>query len=138
MVSIVACCCRLGSYNEFNHKLYRDAAIITLVDTFTSLLAGFTIFAVLGNLSLELGVDIDKVSTAEMGLAFETYPLAIAKFGWAPQVRIFLNCQGISKAWTSHSISGGSWLEVFIMLCVGFCSAIFSDAVHPWNWKLHF
>ena len=36
--------------------------IISVTDTFTSLLAGFTIFAILGNLAEELGLPIDEVS----------------------------------------------------------------------------
>jgi solute carrier family 6 amino acid transporter-like protein 5/7/9/14 len=56
------------------------------MDTFTSLLAGFTIFAVLGNLAYELGVDVEDVVQAGNGLAFISYPDAIAKFDWVPQV----------------------------------------------------
>lgn len=36
----------LASYNDFRHNVYRDATIISFADTFTSLLAGFTIFAI--------------------------------------------------------------------------------------------
>ena len=123
--------CRLGSYNEFNHKLYRDAAIISLVDTFTSLLAGFTIFAVLGHLSLELGVDFDKVSTAEMGLAFETYPLVIAKFGWAPQVSLLSNLVKNKFGWIFY------WIFVYTILSVVF-SLIFSHVVYSGCRKFYF
>jgi len=35
------------------------------MDTFTSLLAGFTIFAVLGNLSHTTGIPIDEVATGK-------------------------------------------------------------------------
>jgi solute carrier family 6 amino acid transporter-like protein 5/7/9/14 len=56
------------------------------MDTFTSLLAGFTIFAVLGNLAYELGVPVDEVVRGGNGLAFISYPDAIAKFDWVPQL----------------------------------------------------
>ena len=78
--------CRFASYNPFSHNVYRDAAIISLMDTFTSLLAGFTIFAILGNLSYELGKDISEVTGAGASLAFVSYPQAISKFNIAPQV----------------------------------------------------
>jgi solute carrier family 6 amino acid transporter-like protein 5/7/9/14 len=56
------------------------------MDTFTSLLAGFTIFSVLGNLSYESGIPIEDVLDGGNGLAFISYPMAIANFPWAPQL----------------------------------------------------
>jgi solute carrier family 6 amino acid transporter-like protein 5/7/9/14 len=41
---------------------------------------------VLGNLAYELGVDVEDVVQAGNGLAFISYPDAIAKFDWVPQV----------------------------------------------------
>ena len=77
----------MASYNPFEHNIYRDAAVISLMDTFTSLLAGLTVFAILGNLSHELGVEVPEVAgSGGPGLAFITYPLAISKFDWGSQV----------------------------------------------------
>lgn len=57
------------------------------MDTFTSILAGTTIFAILGNLAHNLGVkDIREVVKSGTGLAFISYPDAIAKFDWMPQL----------------------------------------------------
>ena len=54
----------------------------------TSLLAGFTIFSILGNLQYETQAsDISDVVKASTGLAFISYPTAIAKFNFVPQVR---------------------------------------------------
>ncbi|KAL0110486.1 hypothetical protein PUN28_013833 [Cardiocondyla obscurior] len=75
-----------ASHNKFHHDLYRDAMIVTTLDTFTSLLAGCTIFAILGNLSRELGIkDIGAVMKSGTGLAFISYPETIAKFTIVPQ-----------------------------------------------------
>lgn len=66
---------------------FRDVMIITSLDTMTSLLAGCTIFGILGNLAYELEVeDISKVVRGGAGLAFISYPDAIAKFSFLPQV----------------------------------------------------
>jgi len=66
--------------------LIRDATIVTTLDTLTSLLAGCTIFAILGNLSHELGIeDVGAVVRGGTGLAFISYPEMIAKFTVAPQ-----------------------------------------------------
>lgn len=76
-----------SSYNRFGHQIYRDANIVTTLDTFTSLLAGCCIFGILGNLAYELEVeDISKVVKSGAGLAFISYPDAIAKFKTLPQV----------------------------------------------------
>jgi len=56
------------------------------MDTFTSLLAGFTVFAILGSLAAELNVDISEVAKSGPGLIFVSYADAISKFDWVPQV----------------------------------------------------
>ncbi|PSN34958.1 Sodium-dependent nutrient amino acid transporter 1 [Blattella germanica] len=77
-----------SSYNDFHHNVYRDALIVTTLDTFTSLLAGCTIFSILGNLMHELDIkdsNIKDVVQGGTGLAFVSYPDAIAKFDVVPQ-----------------------------------------------------
>ena len=62
--------------------------IVTSLDTATSLMAGVTIFGILGNLAYESGTnDIASVTKGGSGLAFISYPDAIAKFEVVPQVR---------------------------------------------------
>ncbi|XP_076679953.1 sodium-dependent nutrient amino acid transporter 1 isoform X2 [Andrena cerasifolii] len=76
-----------SSYNDFRHNIYRDVIVVTTLDTFTSLMAGFTIFGILGNLAHELGTeDIGDVVKGGTGLAFVSYPDAIAKFTVLPQL----------------------------------------------------
>lgn len=78
-----------SSFNKFGHNVYRDATIVTSLDTFTSLFAGFTIFGILGHLAHEIGTDdIETIVTGGSGLAFISYPEAIARFDFAPQVAI--------------------------------------------------
>lgn len=60
------------------------------MDTFTSMLAGFTIFAVLGNLAEELGTPISEVIQSGTGLAFISYPMALGKISYLSQVFAFL------------------------------------------------
>ena len=57
------------------------------LDTATSLIAGFTIFGVLGNLAHNMGTtDIPSVVKEGPGLAFISYPEAISKFTFVPQL----------------------------------------------------
>uniref|UniRef100_A0A0K8VKH9 Sodium-dependent nutrient amino acid transporter 1 n=1 Tax=Bactrocera latifrons TaxID=174628 RepID=A0A0K8VKH9_BACLA len=67
--------------------VFRDAMIVTTLDTFTSLLAGVSIFGILGNLAHNLQItDIKEVVKSGTGLAFISYPDAIAKFQAVPQI----------------------------------------------------
>ncbi|XP_058830523.1 sodium-dependent nutrient amino acid transporter 1-like isoform X2 [Topomyia yanbarensis] len=76
-----------SSYNKFRHNVTRDATIVTTIDTFTSLLAGCTIFGILGHLAHVIGTDeIGTVIKPGAGLAFISYPEAIAKFEFVPQL----------------------------------------------------
>jgi solute carrier family 6 amino acid transporter-like protein 5/7/9/14 len=68
-----------GSYNKFNNKIHIDAAFVSSLDFFTSLIASVVIFSVLGFLSNELGIPVDKVAAGGQGLAFVAYPTALAK-----------------------------------------------------------
>jgi len=61
------------------------------MDTFTSFLAGVTIFSILGNLAHETGKNVEDVVDGGPGLAFISYPDAIAKFDIAPQVILLLS-----------------------------------------------
>ena len=65
--------------------------IVTTLDTFTSLLSGITIFGILGNLAYILNQEVgDVVGTGGTGLAFVSYPDAIAKT-FQPQVLVYIN-----------------------------------------------
>ncbi|XP_037818800.1 sodium-dependent nutrient amino acid transporter 1-like [Lucilia sericata] len=76
-----------SSYNRFNHPIYRDAMIVTSLDTVTSMLAGITIFGILGNLAHNLNItNIKEVVKSGTALAFISYPDAIAKFQAIPQL----------------------------------------------------
>ncbi|KAM6893832.1 sodium- and chloride-dependent GABA transporter 2-like [Xenentodon cancila] len=68
----------LGSYNKYNNDCYKDSFMLCLLNSFTSFLAGFAIFSVLGFMAEEQGVDIAAVAQSGPGLAFIAYPRAVA------------------------------------------------------------
>ncbi|KAK4874052.1 hypothetical protein RN001_013412 [Aquatica leii] len=81
-----------ASYNNFDHNINRDALVVTTLDTFTSLLAGTTIFGILGNLAHQLNVPVkDVIKSGGTGLAFISYPDAIAKFEDVPWFLVALH-----------------------------------------------
>ena len=67
-----------------NLHYFRDAIVICSVNCFTSLFCGLVVFAVLGYMSHELGLPIEKVVASGPGLAFVTYPAALAKIPLSP------------------------------------------------------
>ncbi|XP_076240764.1 sodium-dependent nutrient amino acid transporter 1 [Calliopsis andreniformis] len=76
-----------SSYNCFDHNVLRDCTLVTSMDLLTSLMAGTTIFGILGNLAHESGKeDISTVVRAGTGLAFISYPEALSKFTVVPQL----------------------------------------------------
>jgi solute carrier family 6 amino acid transporter-like protein 5/7/9/14 len=51
----------MSSYNKFENNCQRDALIIALTNSFTSVFAGFVVFAILGFMAKTIGVDIKEV-----------------------------------------------------------------------------
>ncbi|EDS37051.1 conserved hypothetical protein [Culex quinquefasciatus] len=75
-----------SSYNRFSNNVYRDVTIVSIMDTCTSMLAGLIVFGVIGHLAhVTDAPDLSKVVRGGAGLAFITYPDAIAKFQFWPQ-----------------------------------------------------
>ncbi|XP_038564710.1 sodium- and chloride-dependent GABA transporter 2-like [Micropterus salmoides] len=79
----------LGSYNTYNNDCYRDCFYLCLLNSATSLFAGFAIFSVLGFMTYEQGVDISEVAESGPGLAFIVYPRAVAMM---PMPRVWSVC----------------------------------------------
>jgi solute carrier family 6 (neurotransmitter transporter, glycine) member 5/9 len=73
-----------SSYNKIDHKINRDVHVITILDTFTSLLAGIIIFGILGHLAWILKVPVEKVTESSVALAFMSYPELISKIDFIP------------------------------------------------------
>lgn len=101
-------------------------------------MAGITIFGILGNLAHNMKIDdISKVVKSGTGLAFVSYPDAISKFQFLPQVNSsnnktkyfhendqFLNysCSGICCAILFHVIHIGHWIGGCITKCCRHCA----------------
>uniref|UniRef100_A0A1Q3FNP2 Transporter n=1 Tax=Culex tarsalis TaxID=7177 RepID=A0A1Q3FNP2_CULTA len=74
-----------SSFNSFSSNIYRDAMIISWLDTFTSIISGIIVFGVVGNLAHVTGRDVkDFQDLGGPSLTFITYPDAIAKMDFAP------------------------------------------------------
>ncbi|XP_067135206.1 sodium- and chloride-dependent glycine transporter 1-like [Centruroides vittatus] len=78
-----------SSYNEYRNNIYRDALVVSVLDTVTSVVAGLVIFSVLGAMAHDLGVDVSEVVASGPGLAFVAYPEALTPLP-VPQLWSFL------------------------------------------------
>ncbi|CAF0707877.1 unnamed protein product [Brachionus calyciflorus] len=67
----------LSSYNNFNTNILRDTILVTVSNCFTSIFAGFVIFAYMGYISFKTGHEISDVIQAGQGLAYVVYPFAV-------------------------------------------------------------
>lgn len=74
----------MASFNRFYKNCYREAIIVPIVNVLTAVWAGFVVFAVLGYLSHQTGIPIDKVATGGPGLAFIVYPEALTLLPFPP------------------------------------------------------
>ena len=84
----------IGSKNQFRNNCFKDALIVTILDSFISIIAGFVVFSYLGFLANELKVPCTKQFIEKHGLegpklAFIGIPFAITRinhFSWCPQL----------------------------------------------------
>nr|ACZ98831.1 proline transporter short variant [Chilo suppressalis] len=67
----------MASFNRFHYKNLRSSIIIPIVNSATSVWAGFVVFSVLGFAAERAGVPVGQVATAGPGLAYITYPAAV-------------------------------------------------------------
>lgn len=67
-----------ASYNKYHNNVYKDALLTSLINSCTSFIAGFVIFAVLGYMAHASRRPIQEVATEGPGLVFIVYPAAIA------------------------------------------------------------
>ncbi|XP_068107020.1 sodium- and chloride-dependent neutral and basic amino acid transporter B(0+)-like [Hyperolius riggenbachi] len=74
----------LASYNKFHNNSYWDSIVVCVVNCLTSILAGFSIFSILGHMALVSGKPVAQVVDEGFGLAFIAYPDALAKLPVAP------------------------------------------------------
>lgn len=91
----------MASYNKFNNNFYRDAVIVSVLDTFTAFLTGFVIFSTIGFMSKETGSSVEDVVTSGPGLVFVVIPEAIAHMPgstfWAIIFFVFIFTVGVDS-----------------------------------------
>jgi len=75
-----------ASFLKKKSDLTNNAFIIAFADAGTSFLAGFTVFSVIGYLTVSQGIGIDQMAIKGPGLIFVTYPTAISLLPFAAAI----------------------------------------------------
>ena len=74
----------LASYNKFSNNTFRDAVLISVCNSLTSIYAGFVVFSILGFLAVETNRDVEDVVTEGIKMAFVAYPSAVLEMDVPP------------------------------------------------------
>ncbi|XP_014874070.1 sodium- and chloride-dependent GABA transporter ine [Poecilia latipinna] len=95
------CMISMASYNKFNNNITRDVLVVSLVNSFTSILAGLVIFSAIGYMSFKHNLPVDNIATDGPGLVFVVYPEVLSTMPgyqfWAPLFFIMLLCLGLDS-----------------------------------------
>jgi solute carrier family 6 GABA transporter-like protein 6/8/11/12/13 len=69
-----------SSYNRFHGPIMRNTLIVAGVDAITCIICGVVVFATMGNLAYERGLDsVEDVVVDGPGLVFVVFPHALSK-----------------------------------------------------------
>uniref|UniRef100_A0A8C6V4E9 Si:ch211-225b11.1 n=1 Tax=Neogobius melanostomus TaxID=47308 RepID=A0A8C6V4E9_9GOBI len=99
----------MSSYNKFNNNVLRDAFIVTMTNSFTSILAGFVIFSAIGYMAHIHNLPVENIATDGPGLVFVVYPEVISTMPlfqlWAPLFFIMLLCLGLDSQFATVEVA---------------------------------
>ncbi|XP_053181799.1 sodium- and chloride-dependent GABA transporter ine isoform X1 [Scomber japonicus] len=99
----------MSSYNKFNNNIIRDALIVTVANSFTSLLAGFVIFSAIGYMAHIHHLPVNNISTGGPGLVFVVYPEVLSTMPvyqlWAPLFFFMLLCLGLDSQFATVEVA---------------------------------
>ena len=109
----------IGSYNKFKNNCLKDALIVVILDSLTSIIAGIVVFSYLGFLAHELKEPCTQIFIENNGfegpkLAFIGIPYAISKINY------FTGCPQLLSALSSFMFLvlgfGSLYLEIEVIL----------------------
>ncbi|XP_068994652.1 sodium- and chloride-dependent GABA transporter ine [Embiotoca jacksoni] len=99
----------MASYNKFNNNLLRDVLIVSLINSFTSIMAGFVIFSAVGYMAHIHNLAVDNIATDGPGLVFVVYPEILSTMPvfqlWAPLFFFMLLCLGLDSQFVTVEVA---------------------------------
>ncbi|KAK0156254.1 Sodium- and chloride-dependent GABA transporter 2 [Merluccius polli] len=107
----------LGSYNPYHNNCYRDCLWLCLLNSGTSVVAGFAVFSVLGFMAEVQNTPIEQVAESGPGLAFIAYPQAVAMMPlpqlWAVCFFIMIILLGLDTQFVAMEVVITSVIDLF-------------------------
>ncbi|XP_041657319.1 sodium- and chloride-dependent GABA transporter ine [Cheilinus undulatus] len=107
----------MSSYNSFNNNVLKDTLAIAIINSLTSILAGFVIFSALGYMSHLQGIAIKDLAVDGPGLVYVVYPQAFASMPvaqlWAVMFFFMLLCLGLDSEFAMVEVMVTSLLDEY-------------------------
>ncbi|XP_059207829.1 sodium- and chloride-dependent GABA transporter ine [Centropristis striata] len=107
----------MSSYNSFNNNVLKDTMTIAIINSLTSILAGFVIFSALGYMSYLQGMPVSKLAVDGPGLVYIVYPQAFANMPvaqlWAVMFFFMLLCLGLDSEFAMVEVMVTSLMDQF-------------------------
>ncbi|XP_040898919.1 sodium- and chloride-dependent GABA transporter 1 isoform X2 [Toxotes jaculatrix] len=99
----------MASYNKFNNNILRDALIVSITNSCTSILAGFVIFSAIGYMAHIHNLPVDNIATDGPGLVFVVYPEVLSTMPvfqlWASLFFFMLLCLGLDSQFATVEVA---------------------------------
>ncbi|KAM4628396.1 sodium- and chloride-dependent GABA transporter 2-like [Polymixia lowei] len=107
----------LGSYNTYKNNCYKDCLWLCLLNSCTSMVAGFAVFSVLGFMAHKQGTPIEQVAESGPGLAFIAYPQATAMMPmpqlWSASFFVMIILLGLDTQFVAMEVVMTSITDMF-------------------------
>ncbi|KAF7665675.1 hypothetical protein LDENG_00136540 [Lucifuga dentata] len=107
----------MSSYNSFNNNVLKDTLSIAIINSLTSILAGFVIFSAFGYMSHLQGIPVSSLAVDGAGLVYVVYPQAFASMPvaqlWAVMFFFMLLCLGLDSEFAMVEVMVTSLMDGF-------------------------
>ncbi|XP_040007293.1 sodium- and chloride-dependent GABA transporter ine [Xiphias gladius] len=107
----------MSSYNSFNNNVLKDTLTISIINSLTSILAGFVIFSAFGYMSHLQGIPVSDLAVDGPGLVYVVYPQAFANMPvsqlWAVMFFFMLFCLGLDSEFAMVEVMATSLMDQF-------------------------
>ncbi|RVE63531.1 hypothetical protein OJAV_G00137340 [Oryzias javanicus] len=113
----------MSSYNTFNNNVLKDTLTIAIINSLTSILAGFVIFSAFGYMSYLQGIPVNQLAVDGPGLVFVVYPQAFANMPapqvWAVLFFFMLLCLGLDSEFAMVEVMVTSLMDEYFKKLIG-------------------